>query len=92
MATEKWHQNHGSVISDFLLSLNKETDHYVLKGGMSLTQCYGLDRFSEDIGLDKDKLAEDYLDVFEQLGIISDGEEAADFVESEASSDNWDPV
>lgn len=47
-----WRKNHGEVINDFLVFLNKRTKDYVLKGGTSLMLCYKLDRFSEDIDLD----------------------------------------
>lgn len=47
-----WRTKHGEVIRDFLQFLNKKTDKYVLKGGTALAQCYGLNRFSEDIDLD----------------------------------------
>ena len=47
-----WQKKHGEVIKDFLGHLNNQTNQYVLKGGTALAQCYGLDRFSEDIDLD----------------------------------------
>lgn len=43
---------HEQIIKQFLSELNKESDVFILKGGTSLRQCYGLDRFSEDIDLD----------------------------------------
>ena len=43
---------HERVILQFLQELNQETDAFILKGGTALRQCYGLDRFSEDIDLD----------------------------------------
>ena len=46
------YRKHEAIITDFLKELNKETDAFVLKGGTALRQCYGLDRFSEDIDLD----------------------------------------
>jgi hypothetical protein len=47
-----WRLTHESVIVDFLRFLNQKTNSYILKGGTALAQCYGLDRFSEDIDLD----------------------------------------
>lgn len=47
-----WQIEHEKVIANFLSYLNKQTDQFVLKGGTALRQCYGLDRFSEDIDLD----------------------------------------
>ena len=46
------YRKHEAIITDFLKELNKETDAFILKGGTALRQCYGLDRFSEDIDLD----------------------------------------
>lgn len=43
---------HGAVIDDFLRTLNRQSDEYILKGGTALMCCYGLNRFSEDIDLD----------------------------------------
>jgi len=47
-----WQEEHRKVIKDFLTTLNKETNSFVLKGGTSLMMCYKLDRFSEDIDFD----------------------------------------
>lgn len=47
-----WKNRHEEIIKLFLKELNKSTDTFVLKGGTALKQCYGLDRFSEDIDLD----------------------------------------
>lgn len=49
---EDWQKPHEQIISQFLHTLNKRSGAYVLKGGTALKQCYGLDRFSEDIDLD----------------------------------------
>ena len=45
-------EKHREVIDSFLDYMNDRTDHYILKGGTSLMECYDLDRFSEDIDLD----------------------------------------
>lgn len=45
-------EKHGQVINALLKYINKKTSDFVLKGGTALRQCYGLGRFSEDIGLD----------------------------------------
>jgi predicted nucleotidyltransferase component of viral defense system len=50
-----WKNDHGRVIGEFLLYLNKHSDAYILKGGTALMACYNLDRFSEDIDLDGSK-------------------------------------
>lgn len=48
-----WQIRHGEVIAEFLRYLNGTSDgDYILKGGTALSQCYGLNRFSEDIDLD----------------------------------------
>jgi predicted nucleotidyltransferase component of viral defense system len=47
-----WRKNHAEVIDSFLKTLNSKTSEYILKGGTALMECYGLDRFSEDIDLD----------------------------------------
>ena len=47
-----WKEMHGDVIDRFLLYLNSKTDQFILKGGTALLECYGLDRFSEDIDFD----------------------------------------
>lgn len=49
---EAWKEPHEKVIKQFLRELNEKSDAYILKGGTALKQCYGLDRFSEDIDLD----------------------------------------
>lgn len=43
---------HRAVIGEFLAFVNANQSPYILKGGTSLMECYGLDRFSEDIDLD----------------------------------------
>lgn len=50
-----WQELHEKIMVSYLLLLNKETDQFILKGGTALAQCYGLDRFSEDIDLDGHK-------------------------------------
>ena len=45
-------QAHKGLIERFLLYINAQDTQYVLKGGTALMECYGLDRFSEDIDLD----------------------------------------
>lgn len=45
-------QEHKGLIERFLLYINAQDSQYVLKGGTALMECYGLDRFSEDIDLD----------------------------------------
>ena len=47
-----WKENHLQVINEFLESINKDTDQFILKGGTALLTCYQLDRFSEDIDFD----------------------------------------
>lgn len=47
-----WRNEHKATIQNFLKYLNRKTDRYILKGGTALMECYGLDRFSEDIDLD----------------------------------------
>jgi len=49
---ESWKNGHKAVISDFLRYMNSKSCDYILKGGTSLMECYGLDRMSEDIDLD----------------------------------------
>lgn len=49
---KNWRPQHKQTIEDFLHYMNKKSDNYVLKGGTALMECYGLDRFSEDIDLD----------------------------------------
>ncbi len=54
-------KKHKTVIDDFLQYMNEKTHDYILKGGTSLMECYGLDRMSEDIDLDsvnKEKILE----------------------------------
>lgn len=50
-----WRELHGTVINKFLTHLNNKTDSFILKGGTALSQCYNLNRFSEDIDLDARK-------------------------------------
>jgi predicted nucleotidyltransferase component of viral defense system len=50
-----WRDLHGNTIRNFLHDLNHDTQHFILKGGTALAQCYNLDRFSEDIDLDAEK-------------------------------------
>lgn len=46
-------QRHGQAIRRMLLGINSSpANPFVLKGGTALMECYGLDRFSEDIDLD----------------------------------------
>lgn len=52
MIANTWRERHKQTIEEFLDFLNQRTDVYVLKGGTALMECYGLDRFSEDIDLD----------------------------------------
>ena len=52
MIANTWRERHKQTIEEFLGFLNQRTDVYVLKGGTALMECYGLDRFSEDIDLD----------------------------------------
>lgn len=60
-----WKELHGKVIDDFLLYLNERTDNFILKGGTALLECYGLDRFSEDIDFDgKEPNIEEYVAAF----------------------------
>lgn len=44
--------SHRQAIKSFLSFINDTSSPYVLKGGTSLMECYGLDRFSEDVDLD----------------------------------------
>lgn len=54
--TEEWQKAHGMIINDFMNVLSGNNDNeFILKGGTALMLCYGLDRFSEDIDLDKNK-------------------------------------
>ena len=48
---DQWKIKHKKIIDDFLRFLNRDNDRYILKGGTSLMECYNMDRFSEDIGL-----------------------------------------
>ncbi len=50
--TGTWKEKHKEVIESLLLYINSHSDKFVLKGGTSLMECYGLTRFSEDIDLD----------------------------------------
>lgn len=43
---------HRKIIESFLSFINASPSPYVLKGGTSLMECYGLDRFSEDVDMD----------------------------------------
>jgi len=56
---EDWQAHHGEIIREFVSdlnkTLNKNSNEFILKGGTALMLCYGLDRFSEDIDLDKNK-------------------------------------
>jgi predicted nucleotidyltransferase component of viral defense system len=45
-------EGHRDAIRRVLRFLNTDPNPYVLKGGTALMECYGLDRFSEDIDLD----------------------------------------
>ena len=47
-----WQQDHKTVIHQFLKQMNHVSSSFILKGGTALMECYGLDRFSEDIDLD----------------------------------------
>jgi predicted nucleotidyltransferase len=47
-----WKSEHVKAIRSFLEYLNGRTDAFILKGGTALMECYGLDRFSEDVDLD----------------------------------------
>lgn len=47
-----WQEVHRKVIDEFLVFLNVNTDSFILKDETALLECYGLDRFSEDIDLD----------------------------------------
>ena len=47
-----WQQDHKDVIHNFLKQMNTVSSSFILKGGTALMECYGLDRFSEDIDLD----------------------------------------
>lgn len=60
-----WQEVHREVIDEFLVYLNVNTDSFILKGGTALLECYGLDRFSEDIDLDgKDFNIGEYVEAF----------------------------
>lgn len=46
-------RHHGLAIRRVLRGINSSQGNpFVLKGGTALMECYGLDRFSEDIDLD----------------------------------------
>lgn len=45
-------QDHKHVIRQFLKQMNAFSSSFILKGGTALVECYGLDRFSENIDLD----------------------------------------
>ena len=62
---EQWKIKHEEVIREVLSYINNKTDDFILKGGTALRQCYGLDRFSEDIDLDStNKNIEKYIKEF----------------------------
>ena len=56
---EDWKARHGEIIREFTNNLNKNMNknsgEFVLKDGTALMLCYELDRFSEDIDLDKNR-------------------------------------
>jgi len=62
---EDWKARHGEVIREFMnnisKTMNKNSNEFVLKGGTALMLCYGLDRFSEDIDLDKNRGSGNFL-------------------------------
>lgn len=45
-------QDHKQVVHQFLKQMNAISSSFILKGGTALVECYGLDRFSENIDLD----------------------------------------
>ena len=49
---ESWQIKHTDVMRDFLHYLNAKTENYILKGGSSLIECYGMRRFSADLDFD----------------------------------------
>ena len=56
MIKGSWKEVHKNVIEEILLAINENSNHYILKRGTALMECYNLTRFSEDIDLDsKDK-------------------------------------
>jgi len=61
--------DHQTVINDFLLFLNKKSNDYILKGGTSLSKCYGMRRKSDDIDFDSvdkftiKKIVNDFCDI-----------------------------
>lgn len=58
-------QRHKDLIHDFLIYINSQDDQYILKGGTALMECYGLDRFSENVDLDgHGDSIKDYVDRF----------------------------
>lgn len=62
---QEWKYKHGHVIKQVLDYINSQSDDFILKGGTALKQCYGLDRFSEDIDLDsQNKGIERYIKEF----------------------------
>ena len=75
-----WRPRHENVIKDVLKFINSRSDKFILKGGTALKQCYGLDRFSEDIdfnaepGNDLRGILDEYLKVRPKYGftIMSD--------------------
>ncbi len=50
--SKDWRIRHEQVMENFLSVLNKLSSSFILKDGIALRRCYGLDRFSEDIDLD----------------------------------------
>ena len=57
----EWQIEHKEVMDSFLQELYSHTDEFILKGGTALQECYGLDRFSEDIDLDRRKEQGDFI-------------------------------
>lgn len=56
MELAPWQQDHKDVIHQFLKQMNTVSSSFILKGGTALMECYGLDRFSEDIDLDASRV------------------------------------
>lgn len=53
MEQRQTNQDHGQAIKRMLQGINSSPSNpFILKGGTALMECYGLDRFSEDIDLD----------------------------------------
>ena len=55
MELAPWQQDHKEVIHQFLKQMNTVSSSFILKGGTALMECYGLDRFSEDIDITIDE-------------------------------------